>query len=155
MDFSLPSVPSTFEDEVRVHKKLSKTTVKAIEPAGVAFKARVRRHRLNRSLEEDYSLSQALLEAEGDDGDEEEDEPESKRLLASDPAKWKTQDHYAVLGLSSKRFAANDNDIKRAYRKKVLKHHPDKTAAAGGNDNFFKCIQKGSLFVKSSLGNLD
>lgn len=34
--------------------------------------------------------------------------------------------------------------IKRAHRKKVLKHHPDKKAAMGAteDDQFFKCIQK-------------
>jgi DnaJ family protein C protein 2 len=54
------------------------------------------------------------------------------------------QDHYAVLGLSKHRFRATEEQIKRAHRKKVLKHHPDKKAAAGSaeDDNFFKCIQK-------------
>ena len=54
------------------------------------------------------------------------------------------QDHYAVLGLSSLRYKATDEQIKQAHRKKVLKHHPDKRAAAGGveDDSFFKCIQK-------------
>lgn len=49
------------------------------------------------------------------------------------------------MGLSNKRWKASDDDIKRAYRRKVLKHHPDKKAATSGNsndDNFFKCIQK-------------
>jgi DnaJ family protein C protein 2 len=58
------------------------------------------------------------------------------------------QDHYAVLGLSKYRYKATDEQIKRAHRKKVLKHHPDKKlAAAGGEadenvDSFFKCIQR-------------
>lgn len=54
------------------------------------------------------------------------------------------QDHYAVLGLSKYRFKATEDQIKRAHRKKVLKHHPDKKAATGRaeDDNFFKCIQK-------------
>jgi DnaJ homolog subfamily C member 2 len=49
-----------------------------------------------------------------------------------------------VLGLSKYRFKATEDQIKKAHRKKVLKHHPDKRAAAGGteDDNFFKCIQK-------------
>ncbi|KAI7555826.1 DnaJ-domain-containing protein, partial [Hortaea werneckii] len=35
-------------------------------------------------------------------------------------------------------------EIKKAHRKKVLKHHPDKKAASGQeeNDQFFKCIQR-------------
>jgi DnaJ family protein C protein 2 len=55
------------------------------------------------------------------------------------------QDHYAVLGLSKYRYKASPEQIKRAHRKKVLRHHPDKKAAAGQtdeNDSFFKCIQK-------------
>ena len=54
------------------------------------------------------------------------------------------QDHYAVLGLSKYRYRATEDQIKRAHRKKVLRHHPDKKAAAGNteDDSFFKCIQK-------------
>lgn len=54
------------------------------------------------------------------------------------------QDHYAVLGLSKYRYRATDEQIKRAHRKKILKHHPDKKAAAGetDSDSFFKCISK-------------
>lgn len=143
-DFLLPVCPKTWDEnqDFKFHKKLSKFINKPIEPAGHAFMARVRRHKNKRTLAEDYELNQALLEAAGDNDEEEEDEPESKRLLASDPANWKTQDHYAVLGLSRKRYLATDDDIKRAYRRKVLKHHPDKKAHLGGNDNFFKCIQK-------------
>jgi len=60
----------------------------------------------------------------------------------------KNQDHYAVLGLSKYRWRATDDQIKKAHRKKVLKHHPDKKAAAGAvdDDNFFKCIQKGEIY---------
>ena len=55
-----------------------------------------------------------------------------------------SQDHYAVLGLSKYRNKATEEQIKRAHRKKVLRHHPDKKAAAGSteDDSFFKCIQK-------------
>lgn len=48
------------------------------------------------------------------------------------------------MGLSKYRFKATEDQIKRAHRKKVLKHHPDKKAATGRSedDGFFKCIQK-------------
>jgi len=49
------------------------------------------------------------------------------------------------LGLSRLRYKATEEDIKKAYRRKVLKHHPDKKATKDGappDDNFFKCIQK-------------
>ena len=58
--------------------------------------------------------------------------------------RFQGQDHYAVLGLSKYRWKATESQIKRAHRKKVLKHHPDKRAAVGSaeDDSFFKCIQK-------------
>jgi DnaJ family protein C protein 2 len=80
-----------------------------------------------------------------DDEDDVESEAESPALLNSDPKEWKKQDHYAVLGLSSLRYKATDSQIKKAHRKKVLKHHPDKKASAAhdsNDDSFFKCIAK-------------
>lgn len=55
-----------------------------------------------------------------------------------------TQDHYKILGLSKYRYKATEDQIKKAHRRKVLKHHPDKKAAQGDteDDQFFKCIQK-------------
>lgn len=49
-----------------------------------------------------------------------------------------------MLGITRLRYRATEDQIKRAHRKKVLKHHPDKKAAAGSteDDQFFKCIQK-------------
>lgn len=44
------------------------------------------------------------------------------------------------------RFNATDDDIRRAYRKMVLQHHPDKRKAKGENvnsdDDYFTCITK-------------
>lgn len=46
----------------------------------------------------------------------------------------------------SRRFNATDDDIRRAYRKIVLKHHPDKRKAQGENvstdSDYFTCITK-------------
>ncbi|XP_055622357.1 dnaJ homolog subfamily C member 2 [Toxorhynchites rutilus septentrionalis] len=65
-------------------------------------------------------------------------------LKSLDPKDWKNQDHYAVLGLKKMRFEATEDDIKRAYRKIVLKHHPDKRKALGEDvkqdDDYFHCI---------------
>lgn len=46
--------------------------------------------------------------------------------------------------MSKYRWKATEDQIKKAHRKKVLKHHPDKKAAQGRteDDQFFKCIQK-------------
>lgn len=79
-----------------------------------------------------------------DDDDGDISEPEDPLLLQREAKDWKGQDHYAVLGITKYRYRATEDQIKRAHRKKVLKHHPDKKAAAGGteDDQFFKCIQK-------------
>lgn len=63
------------------------------------------------------------------------------------------QDHYAVLGLSKYRYKATDEQIKKAHRKKVLRHHPDKKAAAGrvDDDSFFKCIQKANEILTDPI----
>ncbi|KAF4530705.1 hypothetical protein B566_EDAN004946 [Ephemera danica] len=84
--------------------------------------------------------------------DEDEDECEIEFeddiefLRSLDPKDWKNQDHYAVLGLGKLRIKATDDDIKKAYRLKVLKHHPDKRRAAGEHisqdDDYFTCITK-------------
>lgn len=67
-------------------------------------------------------------------------------LRSLDPKDWKMQDHYAVLGMKNLRHKATDDDIKRAYRQKVLKHHPDKRKALGedvrSDDDYFTCITK-------------
>lgn len=81
-----------------------------------------------------------------EEGDNEDflDATEDPMLLQREAKDWKSQDHYAVLGLSKLRWRATEEQIKIAHRKKVLKHHPDKKAAAGEeeNDQFFKCIQR-------------
>ncbi|XP_059489975.1 dnaJ homolog subfamily C member 2 [Neocloeon triangulifer] len=93
-----------------------------------------------------------------DELDEEEDEAEQfeddiEYLKSLDPKEWKDQDHYRVLGLRTKRIKATDGDIKRAYRQKVLRHHPDKRKAAGEvvsqDDDYFTNITK----AWETLGN--
>lgn len=65
-------------------------------------------------------------------------------LRSLDPKDWKKQDHYKVLGVKDLRYKATDDIIKTAYRKMVLKHHPDKRKATGeeilADDDYFTCI---------------
>jgi DnaJ family protein C protein 2 len=125
--------------------KLEDATQRAIEPVGPHFLAHARRARHKRTFSEDDRIQaqeRAKNVEEEDDG--EISEPEDPLLLQREAKDWKSQDHYKVLGLSKYRYKATEDQIKRAHRKKVLKHHPDKKAAAGrvDDDQFFKCIQK-------------
>lgn len=52
-----------------------------------------------------------------------------------DPKQWLKQDHYRVLGLSTLRYRATDQQIRQAYRVMVLRHHPDKRAASSTNNS--------------------
>lgn len=73
-------------------------------------------------------------------------------LLHLDPANWKKQDHYLLLGLQDKRYQATAADIRTAYRARVLQYHPDKLqqqrqqgqgkgqASYLEDDAIFKCI---------------
>lgn len=126
-----------------------------------------KRHQRTFSEDERIQAQESVKKVEDDDAGE-ISEAEDPLMLSRDAKDWKVylsshlsptissqsllcslliqgQDHYAVLGLSAYRYKATDAQIKRAHRKKVLKHHPDKKAAAGDsdeNDAFFKCIQK-------------
>ena len=44
------------------------------------------------------------------------------------------KDLYALLGLQHERHLATENDIRKAYRKAALEHHPDKKRAASQHD---------------------
>lgn len=74
-------------------------------------------------------------------------------LRSLNPKEWKDQDHYAVLGISNLRNRATEDIIKRAYKHKILKHHPDKRKAMGedvrADDDYFTCITR----AWETLGN--
>lgn len=72
------------------------------------------------------------------------------------------KDYYDVLGLGDLRYNATQDDIKKAYRKVCLIHHPDKQAQSTGgadfDDTLFKNIQKGKVvfvffWIFSSFAN--
>ncbi|KAI2805452.1 hypothetical protein RDWZM_008719 [Blomia tropicalis] len=73
-----------------------------------------------------------------------DDDACDKYLKTLDPKNFKSQDHYKVLGLSSARFDATESDIKKSYRKIVLRHHPDKRGQQNVDLDldYYSCITK-------------
>ncbi|KKA31055.1 hypothetical protein TD95_002551 [Thielaviopsis punctulata] len=133
------------EKDFKAIGKLSAGTLRTIEPVGPHFLAHARRARHKRTFSEDDRIqAQEKAKKVEDEDDSDISEDEDPMMLQREAKDWKAQDHYQVLGLSKYRWRATEEQIKRAHRKKVLRHHPDKKAAAGRHedDNFFKCIQK-------------
>lgn len=120
--------------------------IAAVEPCGKWFEEYSTRKRNGKSYEEEEAdMERRAAElALVDDGDDWVMEPESDELLRAKPADLQKLDLYAILGLSKLRYRATEEEITRAHKAKILKHHPDKKMNAGINadDNFFKCIQK-------------
>lgn len=66
-------------------------------------------------------------------------------LVTLEPTRWKDQDHYLVLGLQYLRYKATEDDIRRAHRRKALKHHPDKRGKSAKVDlesDYYSCITR-------------
>lgn len=65
-------------------------------------------------------------------------------LIGLEPTKWKDQDHYMVLGLQHLRWKATEDDIRRAHRRKALKHHPDKrkNQVKDLESDYYSCITR-------------
>ncbi|KAI8380939.1 DnaJ domain-containing protein [Radiomyces spectabilis] len=145
LDFLLPPPPSTYKADQAsvVHSSLSDSIDRLLEPVGPHFLAHARRKRHNRTFSED-ELHQAKEKAEQVVEEEKVDfeyEEVDTNTVNTDPTQWKTQDNYAVLGLTKYRYKANEEQIKKAHRRMVLLHHPDKKADKN-DDAFFKCIAK-------------
>ncbi|KAK3185574.1 Zuotin [Lecanicillium sp. MT-2017a] len=143
----LPVLPEGWaaEKDFKAIGQLSGATQRSIEPVGPHFLAHARRARHKRTFSEDDRIQAQESAKKVEDADEGEmSEPEDPMMLSREAKDWKTQDHYKILGLSKYRHKATEDQIKKAHRKKVLKHHPDKKAASGAteDDQFFKCIQK-------------
>ncbi|KAK9243228.1 DnaJ domain-containing protein [Lipomyces tetrasporus] len=143
----LPPLPADRADKDAFvsYSHLSAFTLRAIEPVGPQYLSHARRALRGRTWSEDERIqAQINVKNVEEESVSEDEEAEDPIMLSRDPKDWKGQDHYKVLGLSKYRHRATDEQIRRAHRKKVLKHHPDKKAASGSidDDGFFKCIQK-------------
>lgn len=137
-----------------------KVALRRVERVGFAYFSQRRQHLAPGGVER--SDSDEKLEGVGE-------EVEISYLKSLDPKEWKDQDHYSILGLGKIRcarvtnsnlwaqltqrcsdaifrFEASEDDIRRAYRRMVLLHHPDKRKAKGEeviqDDDYFTCITK-------------
>ncbi|RLV96188.1 Zuotin [Spathaspora sp. JA1] len=139
-------LPSGSGDSFKAANKYSAPVRRAIEPVGRYFLAHASRTLRGHTWSEFEKIEaeRNVKQIEVDEDDDLGDEEQSQELLSTDPREWKTANLYAVLGLSHLRWKATEDQIRRAHRKQVLKHHPDKKSAAGGldQDDFFKVIQK-------------
>ncbi|KAG0236799.1 hypothetical protein BGW42_002667 [Actinomortierella wolfii] len=171
LQFGPPPAHWDSNTKFKIHAHISDPVSMRVEPVGRSYLAHARRKLHKRTFSEDEAFTAqqeeaaraaALLEDEAAAGDENEDsfdiEPDHPDDLKRDVRDWKTQDHYRILGLGKLRWRATRAMIKKAYRTKVLVHHPDKktsdagaTAGEGGkgkskadevDDNYFKCIQR-------------
>lgn len=153
--------PASVDDVTCCLGKLSGFTHVKIEPVGRWYESYCSRRHHKQTLSSGSTASSSSEEEIQDLSEEEED---INMILTLDPKDWKNQDHYAVLGLSKLRYKATEEQIKRAYKKKVLKHHPDKRRAAGiqvkEGEDYFTCITRayeilGSLQKRRSYDSVD
>merc|ERR1712137_554455 len=86
--------------------------------------------------EETNESEQEVQERSGTNSDPIVEEPKPVQEITVD------MDHYEILGLDHLRWKATEKDIKKAYRKMILSHHPDKQAQASNeiDDEVFKSI---------------
>jgi len=123
------------------------TTIE-VEPVGRWFLSHWERLHSARGLSTSGHDASELSDSESEESEAEDDnfEDDIIFLRSLDPKEAKDQDHYKVLGMSKLRYKATDDQIKKAYRYKVLRHHPDKRRALGEDiredDDYFTCITK-------------
>lgn len=120
-----------------------------VQPVGRWYEAHKYRRHHHHTLSHRESLPSSSDASEDSEEDDFDDENDDAMLLTLDPKEWKDQDHYAILGLKNVRYKASEEHIKKAYKRKVLKHHPDKREPGKtlkprkeGDDDYFSCITK-------------
>jgi len=119
-----------------------------VEPVGRWFLSHWERLHSARGFSTSGHEISGVSESESEESETEDDsfEDDIIFLRSLDPKESKDQDHYKVLGISKLRYEATDLQIKKAYRFKVLRHHPDKRKALGEDiqedDDYFTCITK-------------
>jgi DnaJ family protein C protein 2 len=104
-----PSRPKSLKKE---ETELCKFSTHALEPVGEGYWEYLSRMRLGLSLAKDLELREAIETVE-EETEQVNDDNDDEFINSLDPKDCKEQDHYLVLGCL-KRFAATDDDLKRA-----------------------------------------
>lgn len=91
---------------------ITASTLCQVEPVGRWFEAFVKRR--NRNASASFQELEEKTELSEESEDEELQLQEFPMLKTLDPKDWKTQDHYAVLGLGNVRYKATQRQIKAA-----------------------------------------
>jgi len=138
--YLLPTPPTDFDGPKVFSLQANPWTV-AIEAAGKAYES------FHRVINGQTSLSHSTFIDDQDAA--EEDDPEASKKYAAHKKSHSldqilgTADYYELLGLTETRWTSTPEDIKKAYRKMCLLHHPDKqaNAAVEVDDEVFKGIQ--------------
>ncbi|XP_063991118.1 dnaJ homolog subfamily C member 2 [Diachasmimorpha longicaudata] len=147
MDTTLTTPEDQPEQGCTIFNTISRLRKINVELAGPVILHAITHTTRLKSRFERNSINSKTPESTDDENEEEnliEDDLDYLRSL--DPKEWKNQDHYAVLGLKKLRFEASEDMIKRAYKQKILRHHPDKRKAMGEeirpDDDYFTCITR-------------
>jgi len=132
----LPPPPADVSDlpALVVHSPLSgfPSQTRLIEAAGPGFENYILSHKQDLfciATEKDQNSTE-----KGDDSNDTNDQEDLNKL------RLMAHDYYELMGLGDKRWKATDKDLKLAYKKMVIKYHPDKNP--GSDDELFKAFQK-------------
>ncbi|KAI0692557.1 protein prenylyltransferase [Cytidiella melzeri] len=131
-----------------LHDEALLDTEESISLNDISFKVYRTRARIYLHMEKydaaiaDFKTAIEQADAEGSDGDVKAMKVELKKAEA-DLKRSKTKDYYKILGVSRD---CTEVEIKKAYRKESLKHHPDK----GGDEEKFKLVAEAHSVLSDS-----
>ena len=125
----LPPIPANLDVATlpKVYKSIAETAKKTCEPAGKAYHEYCKRS-LGLEIQEESSKStrDRSQSQEEDAKRRKEWEDRHKDDVAAAIEEEPEENLYEVLGLGHIGFNASQKQIKKAYQKMILKHHPDK-----------------------------